>query len=59
MKPSTEDKTEGKIHEVKGAVRQAVGQLTDDPKMEADGKTEKTLGKIQNLVGKGEKVIGE
>ena len=31
MKPSTDDKTTGKLHEVKGAIRQKAGELTKTP----------------------------
>jgi uncharacterized protein YjbJ (UPF0337 family) len=59
MKLSTDDRATGKIHEVKGAIRQRVGELANDPNLEADGKTEKIAGKVQNIVGKIEKAIGE
>ena len=59
MKPSTDDKTSGKIHEVNGAIKQKVGEIVNDPNLEADGKAEKQAGKIQNVVGHIEKVIGK
>ena len=59
MKPSTEDKTTGKLHEVRGAIRQKVGELSSNPNLAADGKTEKNAGKVQNVVGKIEKAVGE
>jgi len=59
MKLSTEDKTTGKLHEVKGAIKQTVGKLTNDPNVEADGRAEKNAGKVQNIVGKVEKVLGQ
>jgi uncharacterized protein YjbJ (UPF0337 family) len=59
MKLSTDDKATGQLHEVKGAVKQKVGELANDPNLEADGKAEKTAGKVQNVVGKIEKAIGE
>jgi uncharacterized protein YjbJ (UPF0337 family) len=31
MKPSTRDKTEGKLHEVKGKIKEEVGKATNDP----------------------------
>ena len=57
MKLSTEDKTTGKIREVKGTIKQAVGVLTNDPNLEADGRAEKNAGKVQSIVGKVEKVL--
>jgi uncharacterized protein YjbJ (UPF0337 family) len=59
MKPSTEDKTTGKLHEVKGAIKQEAGELTKNPNLEADGRAEKNAGKVQNIAGKIEKVVGE
>jgi len=59
MKPSTDDKTTGKLHEVKGAIRQKAGELTSNPNLEADGMAEKNAGKVQNVVGKIEKAVGE
>ena len=58
MKPSTEDKTTGKLHEVKGAIKQKAGELTKNPNLEADGIAEKTAGKVQHVVGKIEKAVG-
>ena len=58
MKPSTEDKTAGNLHEVKGAIKQKVGELTKNPNLEADGRAEKNAGKVQNVVGKIEKAVG-
>jgi uncharacterized protein YjbJ (UPF0337 family) len=59
MKLSTNDKTTGKVHEVKGAIKQKAGQLTGNPCLESNGRTEKNAGKVQNFVGKVEKVVGE
>jgi uncharacterized protein YjbJ (UPF0337 family) len=59
MKPSTEDKTSGKLHEVKGAVKQTVGKISGNPNLEADGRAEKNAGKVQNVAGKIEKAVGE
>lgn len=58
MKPSTQDKTAGKLHEFKGAVKQKTGELTNNPKLESDGMAEKNTGKVQNVVGKIEKAVG-
>ena len=58
-KPSTEDQTTGKFHEVKGALRQKAGEITKHPNLEADGIAEKNAGKVQHTVGKVEKAVGE
>ena len=59
MKPSTDDKTTGKFHEVKGAIKQKAGEVTKNPNLEADGVAEKNAGKVQHVVGKIEKAVGE
>jgi uncharacterized protein YjbJ (UPF0337 family) len=58
MKPSTDDKTTGKFHEVKGAIKQKAGEVTKNPNLEADGRAEKNAGKVQKVVGKIEKAVG-
>ena len=58
MKSSTHDRTTGKIHEVKGTIRQTAGKLTGNLAMEVEGAVEKALGKVQTVVGKIEKSVG-
>ncbi len=57
MKSSTKDQAEGKFHEVKGAIKEAAGKLTDNPKLEGEGTGEKIAGKIQGKIGQVEKVL--
>jgi uncharacterized protein YjbJ (UPF0337 family) len=57
MKPSTKDQLQGKVHEVKGAVKQQVGRVTNNPDLEAEGQVEKVSGKIQKKIGQVEKVL--
>ena len=59
MKPSSKDAVAGNIHEVKGAVKEKVGKLTNDPDLEAEGTGEKIGGKIQKKVGQVKKVFGK
>ncbi|MGO8986730.1 MAG: CsbD family protein [Terriglobales bacterium] len=59
MKPSTQDRTEGKLHEVKGKIKEEVGKATNDPDLEVSGEAEKNAGKVQNWVGHVEKAVGE
>jgi uncharacterized protein YjbJ (UPF0337 family) len=57
MKPSTQDKLAGRVHEVKGTIKEKVGKLTSDPDLEGEGIGEKIGGKIQTVIGRVEKVI--
>jgi uncharacterized protein YjbJ (UPF0337 family) len=41
----------GSTKEVTGAAKEAVGKVIGDAKLQSDGKTEKSVGKIQNAVG--------
>jgi uncharacterized protein YjbJ (UPF0337 family) len=41
----------GSAKEIKGAVKQAAGNVVGDAKLEADGKAEKIKGKVQNAIG--------
>jgi uncharacterized protein YjbJ (UPF0337 family) len=45
------DRVKGAAHEAKGAVKEGVGKVTGDAKLQGEGKAEKTAGKIQNAVG--------
>jgi uncharacterized protein YjbJ (UPF0337 family) len=58
MKPSTQDRTDGKLHEVKGKIKEEIGKATDDPDLEVSGEAEKNAGKVQNWIGRAEKAVG-
>ena len=45
------DRVEGSAKQAKGNVKEAVGKVTGDTKLQADGQADKTAGKIQNAVG--------
>lgn len=57
MKPSTENRVEGKLHEVKGAIKEKAGRVMNDPDTEDEGTGEKIAGKVQKKIGKMQKVI--
>jgi len=59
MEPSTKDQTKGKIHEVKGTIKEKIGKATNDPNLEVSGKAEKKAGNVQELIGRAEKAVGE
>jgi uncharacterized protein YjbJ (UPF0337 family) len=58
MKSSTKDKVKGTFHDAKGKVKEMVGEVTDNPKLEAKGKAEKIAGKVQEKIGQVKKVLG-
>lgn len=45
------DRVEGSATQAKGAVKETVGKLTGDAKLQAEGKADKAAGKVQNAVG--------
>jgi uncharacterized protein YjbJ (UPF0337 family) len=57
MKPSIESEIAGKVHEVKGKIKEKVGRLTNDPDLEGEGIGEKVAGKVQKKIGQLEKVF--
>ena len=59
MKSSTQDQGEGKLHVAKGQVKETVGELINNPNIEAEGVNEKAEGKAQEKVGQIKKVMGK
>jgi uncharacterized protein YjbJ (UPF0337 family) len=45
------DRVKGTAHQAKGAIKEGIGKVTGDAKLEAEGKGEKVAGKVQNAVG--------
>jgi uncharacterized protein YjbJ (UPF0337 family) len=45
------DRIAGAGKQVKGAVKEGVGKVTGDAKLEGEGKGDKAEGKVQNTVG--------
>lgn len=45
------DRVEGPLKEAGGKVKEELGDLTDDPKTEAEGKADQVEGKLQNKWG--------
>jgi uncharacterized protein YjbJ (UPF0337 family) len=45
------DRIKGSAEQAKGAVKEAVGKVTGDSKLEAEGKGDKAAGKVQNAIG--------
>jgi uncharacterized protein YjbJ (UPF0337 family) len=57
MNPSTKDQITGTFHEMKGKAKEKAGQVTNNPKLAAEGQNEKLAGKVQKKVGQIEKVL--
>jgi uncharacterized protein YjbJ (UPF0337 family) len=45
------DRTKGSMKNMKGRLKEGLGKALGDSKMEAEGKMDKTEGKIQNTIG--------
>jgi uncharacterized protein YjbJ (UPF0337 family) len=45
------DRVSGSIEQAKGKVKEVVGKVTGDAKLEQDGKGDQVAGKIENAVG--------
>ncbi|QRM30619.1 CsbD family protein [Microvirga sp. VF16] len=45
------DRAEGSMKNMKGRLKEGLGKALGDSKIEAEGKMEKTEGKIQNAIG--------
>jgi uncharacterized protein YjbJ (UPF0337 family) len=59
MKPGIQDEVEGKLHNLKGKVKEKAGELTNDADLEAEGEAEVMAGKVQEKVGQVKKVLGK
>jgi uncharacterized protein YjbJ (UPF0337 family) len=51
MTQSTQDQIEGKLHELKGQVKETAGQVTGKPELTAEGQDEHLAGTIQKKIG--------
>jgi len=56
---STHDRVEGKVHEVKGAIKEKIGQATNNPNLQDRGTAERVDGTIERKVGEVKKVFGK
>ncbi len=59
MLNSTKQQLEGQLHEDKGAAKQEAGEITNDPELVSEGRTEKIAGIVQKTLGKVEKALGK
>ena len=45
------DRIAGSAKVLKGTVKEAIGEVTGDAKLETEGKADKAAGKVQNAIG--------
>jgi uncharacterized protein YjbJ (UPF0337 family) len=57
MKSSTKDNAEGKMHQVKGKIKEVAGEIVGNRDLEAEGKYENLAGKVQEKLGQVKKVL--
>jgi len=57
MRSSTKDQIKGKLHELKGAARAKVGQVTNNPTLTAKGQGERLAGRLQKKAGQLKRVF--
>lgn len=58
MKAGIKDEIKGNAHEVKGAVKETAGKVTNNPKLEAEGQHERVAGKVQKKIGQRQTLFG-
>jgi uncharacterized protein YjbJ (UPF0337 family) len=54
-----EDEIKGKIDRAKGKIKEGVGDMTGDEKLQSEGKAEELGGNVQETFGKGRRKVGE
>ena len=59
MDSPTEQKAGGMMDELKGKVKQAVGDLTDDKSMQAEGMADEVKGEAKQTVADGRKTLDD
>jgi uncharacterized protein YjbJ (UPF0337 family) len=45
------DRIKGSVNQTKGAIKEAVGDVTGDTKLKAEAAKDKAAGKVQNAIG--------
>lgn len=51
------DRIEGAAEQVKGSIKEAVGKITGNDKLEVEGKADKLAGKAQAKVGEAKDAV--
>jgi len=53
------DEVQGKADQIKGNVKKAVGDLTDNERLHDEGEVDEAAGEVQEAFGKGRRKVGE
>jgi uncharacterized protein YjbJ (UPF0337 family) len=53
------DEVKGKAEALKGKIKQAAGDLTDDPKLHDEGVSDEAEGKTKDAFGHAKRKVGE
>ena len=57
MKTSTQNEIAGKVHEVKGKIKEKAGELANDPDAEGEGISERVAGIVQKKLGQVQRIF--
>ncbi len=55
----TRDELNGKTDQLKGKLKQATGDLTDDQRLHDEGVADEAAGKVEEGFGRGRRKVGE
>ena len=53
------DEVQGKTDQVKGKIKESVGQATNDEQLRDEGTADKAAGNVEEAFGKGRRKVGE
>jgi uncharacterized protein YjbJ (UPF0337 family) len=53
------DEIQGKAEALKGKMKQAAGDLTDDERLHDEGVADEAAGETQDAIGRGRRKVGE
>jgi uncharacterized protein YjbJ (UPF0337 family) len=53
------DEARGKADQVKGKIKESVGDATGDERLRDEGEADKAAGEVEEALGKGRRKVGE
>lgn len=59
MGAPNKDEVEGKFDQAKGSMKEGVGRLIDDDRLEAEGRADRAGGKLQEGYGEAKRKVGD